>query len=83
MKKLNLNFLKTLIETDFALASLSKNLTKSDLHYTDSVTSSFRSESKMVSLDLQELIKSLKQTLRLIQFINSKEKKSDFYLQYK
>lgn len=74
MKKLNLNFLKTLIETDFALIPLSKNLSKSDLHNIDLVTSSYQSENKMMSLDFQELIKSLKQTLRLIQFINSKEK---------
>lgn len=74
MKKLNLNFLKTLIETDFALISSSKNFRASNLHDTDSILGSKNGKNKIVSLNLQELVKSLKQTLRLIQFINSKHK---------
>jgi hypothetical protein len=67
MKKLNLNFLKILIETDFVISSFYKDLKRVRL-----TTSSFNSMHKTASFDLQELIKSLKQTLRLVQFVNSK-----------
>ena len=74
MKKLNLNLLKTLVETDFTVVSLSKKLKTSKLSCFDSTISFSNSNDKIASLDLHELVKTLKQTLRLIQFINNKDK---------
>jgi hypothetical protein len=73
MKKLNINLLKALVETDFSLLSPSKVSKRVDLRAVASIVASSKVGNKTVSLDLQELIKNLKQTVRLLQFVRSKD----------
>jgi hypothetical protein len=78
MKKLNLNLLKTLVETDFAIKSFSKDTKKVNPQRINCTMGSFNCVNKVASLDLPELVKNLKQTLRLVQFANSKDKSQIF-----
>lgn len=78
MKKLNINLLKTIIETNFALLSSPKASKRVKLRAVELTVTSFNVLNKTVSLDLQELVKNLKQTIRLLQYVGSKEKNQIF-----
>lgn len=74
MKKLNVSLLKAIIETDFLLLSSSKvSKKKLLLRSSDFIIKSSSTFNNTTSLDIVELIKGLKQTIRLLQFIKSNE----------
>ena len=74
MKNLNTNLLKVLIETDFLLLSSSKVTSKiTNLRHVDYSLKGSSLLNSTFSLEIGELVKSLKQTIRLLQFIKAKE----------
>jgi hypothetical protein len=75
MKNININLLKALVDTDFPVLLSSKtNNKRANSQPTSMALNTSERFSGAVSLDILTLIKSLKQTIRLFQFVKNDSK---------
>jgi len=69
--KLNIFFLKNLIESDFSIINSNNNISNNHINSILKINK----KNSIFSLELFQLIKDLKQFIRILQFLKSKKKK--------